>query len=277
MVYGNVYEPDTTWAYGYGTYPAPNHNLAFCQIVTGEGGPDQGAQQLSVFNDFENLDHKTDRLIESNVFQEQIIGPENIGQGWVWTFNAKMGNLEGSSTACAFIKTIDPASGWAMTNFISEDMTSIPATWGSYTITILLTHPDLEGQYLQFGFMNVASHYEGSGIFYDNVEFYQSDLVDAPHGPVVSGPELNQNYPNPFNPMTRIDFALDLPGRVDISVFDIAGHRVATLHQGQLEAGEHHVIWNGKTDRGNAAPAGLYHYVLKTATDKVSRSMVLLK
>ena len=62
-----------------------------------------------------------------------------------------------------------------------------------------------------------------------------------------------------------------------MSVFDLAGRRVATLHRGELGAGEHHVIWNGKTDSGAAAAAGQYRYVLKTADGQVARSMVLLK
>ena len=62
-----------------------------------------------------------------------------------------------------------------------------------------------------------------------------------------------------------------------MAVFDLAGRRVATLHQGELGAGDHHVTWNGRTDSGAAAPTGLYRYVLKTATGQVSRSMILVK
>ena len=83
--------------------------------------------------------------------------------------------------------------------------------------------------------------------------------------------------PNPFNPQTRIDFVLDRRGHVEIAVFDLAGRRIATLHQGELGIGEHHVTWNGRTDTGAPAPSGQYRYVLKTATGQVARSMMLLK
>ena len=96
-------------------------------------------------------------------------------------------------------------------------------------------------------------------------------------GLALAGATLRQNAPNPFNPTTRIAFTLDQPGVVEVSVFDLAGHRVATLHQGHLQAGEHHLIWDGTTDSGQPAPSGQYRCTLRTATGLVSRGMVLVK
>jgi hypothetical protein len=277
LVFGNVSDPSGTYLYGYGPQPAPNHDLAFSQIVTDQGGPEQGLQQLVVFSDYENLDHAIGNLIESNVYQEQTIGAENVGTRWVFQWNAKMGNLEGSTTAAAFIKTLDPGAGFQLTNLITEDMTAIPETWGGFSLSIDID-ASLEGQILQIGFLNVATNYEGSGIFYDNVNF-DLDVVgiaDAGSSPNRTGMILGQNVPNPFNPRTRIDFSLDRPGMVEVSVFDVGGRRITTLHRGEMAAGEHHVVWNGRTDRG-AAAAGRYFYVLETPSGRVSRSMILLK
>jgi hypothetical protein len=170
LVFGNVFGPDWVYWYGYGPYPAPNGTGAFCQIATGEGGAAQGAQQLVVFSDYLNADHGNGAHIESNVFQEQTIDAGNVGQTWIFIFDAKLGNLEGSSTALAFIKTLDPGAGYATTNFITADMTSIPTTWSTYFLSILID-PGLEGQILQIGFSNTATNYEGSGVFYDNIRF----------------------------------------------------------------------------------------------------------
>ena len=79
VVYGNVFDTSGGWLYGYGTYPAPNHSLAFSNIALNEGGVDQGYQQLSIFSDYENLDHASGYLIESNVFQEQSITSADVG------------------------------------------------------------------------------------------------------------------------------------------------------------------------------------------------------
>lgn len=277
-VYGNCFGPDgTTYLYGYGPFPAPNGGPpdAFCAIAVGEGGVEQGNQQLSVYSDYANLDHGLGNIIESNVFQEQTIEPSDDGNTWFFQFDAKLGNIEGVSTAAAFIKTLDPGAGYALTNFLTVDMTSIPAEWGTYSIYIQIDEP-LVGQILQFGFLNTATGYEGSGIFYDNVFFELHGPTAIPDRPAIAG-ELRQNYPNPFNPQTRIEFVLHRPEDVQITVFDLAGRRVATLQDGRLGPGEHAVIWDGRSDSGAPVASGRYDYVLKTPSTRMARSMVLLK
>ena len=176
LVFGNVFGPDWSYWYGYGAYPAPNDGAAFCQIVIGEGGVDQGAQQLVVFSDYNNGDHANGAHIEANVFQEQTVAPGDVGQTWVFSFDAKLGNIAGASTAAAFIKTLDPGNGWITTNFLTVDTTGIPPQWGTYSLQIVID-AGLVGQIFQFGFMNVATGYESSGIFYDNINFGMDDGV----------------------------------------------------------------------------------------------------
>jgi len=178
LVFANVFGPDWAYWYGYGVFPAPNDGFGFSQIVIGEGGGPQGDQQLVTFSDYNNADHANGAHIESLVFQEMVVGPGDVGENWVFEFDAKLGNLEGVSTALAFIKTLDPANGYAETNFITEDMTAIPTTWGSFSISIDID-ASLDGQLLQIGFQNIATLYEGSGVFYDNINFH-------PTGPVAT-------------------------------------------------------------------------------------------
>ncbi len=170
VVYGNVFSPSWAYLYGYGPFPAPNNTGAFSGIDINQGGAGQGVQQLVVYSDYANGDHANGNWVESNVYQQQAIGAADVGSTWDLTFDAKKGNLAGASTALAFIKTLDPNSGWAMTRFITVNMTSIPDTWGTFTLSITID-PGLAGQILQFGFANTATHYESSGIFYDNVSF----------------------------------------------------------------------------------------------------------
>ncbi len=170
LVFANVYDPGGAYLYGYGPFPAPNDGAAFCAIATGQGGPSQGNQQLSVYSDYNNPDHGIGNLIETNVFQEQTIAAADAGKTVVFTFEAKYGNLEGASEAEAFIKTLDPSAGYATTNHVIIDMTTVPSTWGTYSIQLAIDG-GLAGQLLQFGFTTRASNYEGSGVYYDNVNF----------------------------------------------------------------------------------------------------------
>lgn len=168
-VFGNVFGPDgTTYLYGYGPFPAPNGGPGFCAVAAGEGGAAQGAQQLVVYSDYNNPDHDAGNFVEANVFQEQTIEASDVGAVVEFAFDAKRGDLGGSSVAMAFIKTIDPNSGFQTTNFVTADMTAIPTEWGSYSIQLPID-AGLIGQILQFGFLAKATNYEPSGVFYDNI------------------------------------------------------------------------------------------------------------
>lgn len=178
LIYANVFGPDWAYWYGYGVFPAPNGTGAFCAIASGEGGAGLGAQQLSVYSDYNNSNHADGAHIESLVFQEQTIGSGDVGETWVFDFEAKLGNLAGSTTAVAFIKTLNPGGGYATTNYIPVNMTSTPTSWTGYSLSITIDG-SLVGQILQFGFANTATLYEGSGVFYDNVNFHITGGVVA--------------------------------------------------------------------------------------------------
>lgn len=178
-IFANVFDSSGTgFLYNYGVFDAPNGSGAFSNVATGEGGPDQGAQQLVTFSDYNNGDHNGSNRIETNVFQEQIIGAGDIGSEWTFSFDAKMGDLAGDSTALAFIKTLDPNAGFATTNFVTIDMTNIASTWDTYTMSLFMDG-GLDGQILQFGFLTVASGFDPSGVLYDNVDFRPVPLPGA--------------------------------------------------------------------------------------------------
>jgi len=88
---------------------------------------------------------------------------------------------------------------------------------------------------------------------------------------------LDANYPNPFNPKTTIRFDLPQAGDVDLSVYDITGRRVATLHRGELPAGRHELSWLGRDQAGRQVASGLYVYRLETGGEILTRKMTLLK
>lgn len=175
-VFANVFSPDhTVYYYGYGTFPAPNNSGGFSGIDF-NADPGHAAQNLVVYSDYNNGDHAAGNQIEANVFQEQVVGAADVGNTWTFQFDAKMGNLESPTTALAFIKTLNPAAGYATTNFITVDMTTTPSAWTTYTLSIGID-ASLVGQILQFGFNNTCSLYKGSGVFYDNVSFRKEVVV----------------------------------------------------------------------------------------------------
>jgi hypothetical protein len=275
VVYGNVFTPAHVYMYGYGPFPAPNDGAAFCAVATGQGGDPQGTNQLSVYSDYNNQGaHTAGNLVESNVYHEQTVSAGDVGNTWTLQIDAKLGNLAGGSTALAFIKTIDPNAGWAMTNFITVNTTAIPATWNTYTISIPVD-AGLVGQFMQFGFANTATHNEASGVYYDNVVWHQTAGAGVPGGPGASGFGLQAAAPNPFQRSTRIGFTMPQRGDADLAIFDITGRRVATLFHGEAEPGQHAAMWDGRSNDDSLAPSGVYHCVLHTAAGRQARSLVL--
>jgi hypothetical protein len=88
---------------------------------------------------------------------------------------------------------------------------------------------------------------------------------------------LYQNRPNPFNPTTMIEFDMTQAGDVQLSIYDVSGHRVISLLKGYMEIGHHYVDWNGKDENGNRVPSGVYFYNLRHKDQVETRRMVLLK
>jgi uncharacterized membrane protein len=90
--------------------------------------------------------------------------------------------------------------------------------------------------------------------------------------PTVSVPELRPHarlelsppHPNPSTSSTRLDFTLESPGPVDLSVYDVSGRRVATLLHSDLPTGRRSVTWDGREAGGRPVVAGLYFARLTT-------------
>ncbi len=84
--------------------------------------------------------------------------------------------------------------------------------------------------------------------------------------------ELFQNYPNPFNPVTQIRFALAKTANVRLSVFNIAGQKVAELVNGSRQAGINTVDFDG-----SKLNSGIYYYTLEVDGKNMTKKMVLTK
>ena len=56
---------------------------------------------------------------------------------------------------------------------------------------------------------------------------------------------------------------------VDVSVFDLAGRRVATLARGRFGPGAHVVPWDGRGADGSGARAGMYFVRGRIGQDEV--------
>ena len=84
--------------------------------------------------------------------------------------------------------------------------------------------------------------------------------------------KLYQNYPNPFNPTTKIIFNLPSAGNVKLIIYNTLGQKVKELINSYLSAGQHNVVFNGKS-----LVSGIYFYRLDENGRTRIKKMILLK
>jgi hypothetical protein len=89
--------------------------------------------------------------------------------------------------------------------------------------------------------------------------------------------KLYPNYPNPFNPETTIQYSLETPGWVDISIYNIGGQLIRELKRGNENSGRHSLIWNGRDNDDNAVATGLYYVRMRTNNSTSIIKMTLMK
>ncbi|MFI5252613.1 MAG: T9SS type A sorting domain-containing protein [Bacteroidota bacterium] len=88
---------------------------------------------------------------------------------------------------------------------------------------------------------------------------------------------LSQNYPNPFNPTTNIDVQIPKRDHVRLTIYNMLGQVVATLMDGDYEAGTYKVTWNGHNNFGLTVPTGVYLYRLDAGVYSKTNKMIMLK
>jgi len=105
------------------------------------------------------------------------------------------------------------------------------------------------------------------------------DNAEGNSGPIPSTVGISQNYPNPFNPSTT--FTIDLPGgetrNSTLRIYNLRGAVIKTILDRQLAGGSYSFAWDGRTDRGEAAPSGIYIYRLQYGREVITRKMTMLK
>lgn len=114
--------------------------------------------------------------------------------------------------------------------------------------------------------------YDFQGARINGVTYGKVTSVEPPADAQASVFRLEQNYPNPFNPATTIRYALPRRSHVTLTIFSTLGQKVATLVNGEKDAGYHSVEFNA----GNLA-SGVYYYRLRAGSFVQTRKLQLIR
>jgi hypothetical protein len=107
----------------------------------------------------------------------------------------------------------------------------------------------------------------------------------AYYGPISVGPlqgkpsayALEHARPNPFRDAATIRYQTKEAGRVSLKIYNIQGQLVRTLVDAVQEANYYEVPWNGRSDDGAKAAAGIYLYKLDAGGYSAMKKLTLLK
>jgi hypothetical protein len=88
---------------------------------------------------------------------------------------------------------------------------------------------------------------------------------------------LENAYPNPLNASTTIRYQLGEPQKVSVAIYNVLGQRVRVLWDGNQDAGDHFLEWDGRNSAGQTVSSGVYFYRLTTNTQEISKKIALIK
>ncbi|MFZ1977349.1 MAG: T9SS type A sorting domain-containing protein [Bacteroidota bacterium] len=173
------------------------------------------------------------------------------------------------------LDTVGNVAGYAMTD-----------ASGSYTITGLA--PGVYSMtmdchdYTSVTASNVNPSYNSSGTDVTATQDFvvSSEITSVPNVQSSSAPttySLAQNYPNPFNPTTQIRFNLSQMDKISLTVYNMLGQKIATLAEGEFQAGSYVVTWNGTNGHGMTVSSGVYFYRLSGSSFVITKKMLMLK
>ena len=123
----------------------------------------------------------------------------------------------------------------------------------------------------------VSPTLQGGAFFIDDVNFHRLDVAGVDGATASTGLQFAAPAPNPARGAVTLAFTTPASSMVDVGIYDIAGRQVAVVHQGTMSAGAHVVTWDGLKSDGTRAANGVYRAVVRTATERMTRSLVLAR
>ena len=112
-----------------------------------------------------------------------------------------------------------------------------------------------------------------------NIRRYLAMVADSKNVPVEKRPgdiELSC-FPNPANPSTMIRFRLGQADQTILSIYNTLGQKINVLVDGEMTAGLHSVIWDGRDATGREAASGVYFIHLEAGGKVEAKKMLLLR
>jgi len=190
---------------------------------------------------------------------------------WRWL------GVEQSAYDHAYVRVSNDGTNW--TTLWQNSSTLEESAWTQQVYDISAIADDQPTVYIRWTMGTTDGSWRYCGWNIDDIEIWgvEPSLSDVPDDAVVSGIALSPNHPNPFAPPTSVRFTVPQRTGVSLAVYDVAGRLVRTLVDGEVEAGEHAVTWDGRYASGAEAASGVYFCKLSAMSTTRTVSMALVR
>jgi hypothetical protein len=91
---------------------------------------------------------------------------------------------------------------------------------------------------------------------------------------IAPEPSLLKAFPNPFRETVHISFNIAIPGNANLSIYDLSGRRLKTVHFSVDRAGPFEYLWDGKDEKGMEMRRGIYFARLSSSSGSSYHKML---
>ena len=189
------------------------------------------------------------------------------------------------STACGgtvvfSVGTVSSQSNYTFQgrrNFVP--LTDGPGVSGATTSTLTLTNVCSADDY---DVVVTGPNPAGGGTISEPSRLAHLSIISTPTGvesdPISGAPvaQVRAASPNPFRAGTALSYTVPPSTHVRTRVYDASGARVRDLTDGVV-SGSGSLVWDGRTQMGERAPAGVYFVHVDAGTVRETKKVVLLR
>ena len=280
-----------------------------------ESGSLTGAHSLEV-GDFDldhDLDVFTGEMHTTST--KRVLVYQNFGGGLTWaratiattgTHNARVGDVTGDLKPDIVGKNYDGSKDvdlWADATYSAVTIESFEAAYtdGEVLLRWVVSSPEgvewlhvYRSERPDEGYFalnasplrpELGSEYRDRTVVPGTTYWYRLGAVDSDgevfsRAVAVAVPRLElanlDAFPNPFRDKSTISFDLPETERVLLTLHDVRGRLLATIVDGVRGQGHDEIEWDGRDNRGNPLPVGVYFLHLRAHRHTLTRKLLIV-
>ncbi|MEM7101715.1 MAG: FG-GAP-like repeat-containing protein [Bacteroidota bacterium] len=122
------------------------------------------------------------------------------------------------------------------------------------------------------GDLDISGTDEGA----DVIMLFENELTVSTETPFVGLSDISV-FPNPFSDKVNIEYELNQSMDITVSIQDLTGKLISTLHDGIHSQGKHNLLWSGSNNSGIIVANGVYLVTIEAEGRMQSREVTFIR